>query len=225
MEKLIAVHLAEGFEEIEAVSIIDVLRRANIETLAVSITGQRAVTGSHGIQITADVLFEEVDYEKVDMIVLPGGLPGANNLKDHAGLGKQILDFRKNGKPLGAICAAPLVFGKLGILKNQKTTCFPGFENQLTGAEGWAGGVAAGVGVTSGMGVTAAVGEGAGVTGATVTSPSAVLSTGKGSYWLASTAALLVRVPTVLAVTRMRITGAKPRLKASARVKVRVLPD
>jgi len=135
MVKLIAVHLAEGFEEIEAVSIIDVLRRASIETLAVSVTGQRAVTGSHGIQVTADVLFEEVDYEKVDMIVLPGGLPGANNLKDHAGLGKQILDFHKNGKPLGAICAAPLVFGNLGILKNQKATCFPGFENQLTGAE------------------------------------------------------------------------------------------
>ena len=157
MEKLIAVHLAEGFEEIEAVSIIDVLRRASIETLAVSVTGQRAVTGSHGIQVTADVLFEEVDYEKVDMIVLPGGLPGANNLKDHAGLGKQILDFHKNGKPLGAICAAPLVFGNLGILKNQKATCFPGFENQLTGAEVTGADVETSGKITTGKGAGVAI--------------------------------------------------------------------
>jgi 4-methyl-5(b-hydroxyethyl)-thiazole monophosphate biosynthesis len=135
MKTTIAVHLAEGFEEIEAVSIIDVLRRANIETRVVSVTGNKLVTGSHHIQVTADVLFEEVDYSTIDMIVLPGGLPGANNLNDHTGLGKQILDFHKNGKPLGAICAAPLVFGNLGILKNQKATCFPGFENQLVGAE------------------------------------------------------------------------------------------
>jgi protein deglycase len=135
MEKKIAVHLAEGFEEIEAVSIIDVLRRADIETLVVSVTTEKAVTGSHNIQITADILFEEVDYSSVDMIVLPGGLPGANNLKDHAGLAKHILNFHRNGKPLGAICAAPIVLGNLGILENQKATCFPGFENQLKGAE------------------------------------------------------------------------------------------
>jgi 4-methyl-5(b-hydroxyethyl)-thiazole monophosphate biosynthesis len=135
METKVAVHLAEGFEEIEAVSIIDVLRRAGIETLVVSVTGKKEVTGSHHIQVTADVLFEEVDYSTIDMIVLPGGLPGANNLNDHTGLRKQILDFHKNGKPLGAICAAPLVFGNLGILKNHKATCFPGFENQLIGAE------------------------------------------------------------------------------------------
>lgn len=135
MEKLIAVHLAEGFEEIEAVSIIDVLRRADIDTLVVSVTGEKVVTGSHNIQITADILFEEVDYSTVDMIVLPGGLPGANNLKDHVGLAEQILDFHKNGKPLGAICAAPIVLGNLGILENHKATCFPGFENQLKGAK------------------------------------------------------------------------------------------
>jgi 4-methyl-5(b-hydroxyethyl)-thiazole monophosphate biosynthesis len=135
METKVAVHLAEGFEEIEAVSIIDVLRRAEIETRVVSVTGKKEVTGSHHIQVTADVLFEAVDYSTIDMIVLPGGMPGANNLKDHTGLGKQILDFYKNGKPLGAICAAPLVFGNLGILENRKATCFPGFENQLIGAE------------------------------------------------------------------------------------------
>lgn len=135
MEKKVAVHLAEGFEEIEAVSIIDVLRRAKIDTIIVSVTGQKLVTGSHAIQITADVLFDNVNYSAIDMIVLPGGMPGANNLKNHAGLGNQILNFHAIGKPLGAICASPLVFGHLGILKNHKATCFPGFENQLTGAE------------------------------------------------------------------------------------------
>ena len=135
MEKKVAVHLAEGFEEIEAVSIIDVLRRANIDTQVVSVTGKKEVTGSHGITITADILFEEVDYNLVGMIVLPGGMPGADNLKKHAGLGEQILDFHSKGKPLGAICAAPLVFGNLGILKNQKATSYPGFEDQLTGAQ------------------------------------------------------------------------------------------
>jgi protein deglycase len=83
MKETVAVHLAEGFEEIEAVSIIDVLRRAEIETLVVSVTGRKEVTGSHDIKITADRLFEEVNYEQVKMIVLPGGMPGATNLKNH----------------------------------------------------------------------------------------------------------------------------------------------
>ncbi len=134
MEKRVAVHLAEGFEEIEAVSIIDVMRRANIRTQVVSVTGKKKVTGSHGIQITADILFEEADYNAVDMIILPGGMPGSANLKNHLGLGKQILQFNTSDKLLGAICAAPLVFGYLGILKNRNVTCYPGFENQLEGA-------------------------------------------------------------------------------------------
>lgn len=134
MEKHIAVHLAEGFEEIEAVSIIDVLRRAGLQVDVVSVSGKKEVTGSHQIKITADQLFEEVDYDAVEMIVLPGGLPGANNLKAHSGLKEQILEFNKKEKLLGAICAAPMVLGNLGILKNKKATCFPGFENELKGA-------------------------------------------------------------------------------------------
>ncbi len=133
MEK-IAVHLAEGFEEIEAVSIIDVLRRAGLNVIMVSVTGGKVVNGAHKIPVTADILFEEVDYNSVDMIILPGGMPGSKNLNNHAALRKQILEFSKNGKWLGAICAAPLVFGQLGILKNKKATCFPGFENYLEGA-------------------------------------------------------------------------------------------
>lgn len=134
MEK-IAVHLAEGFEEIEAISIVDVLRRAGLDVVTVSVTEKTVVTGAHKISVTADQLFEAVDYQLVDMIVLPGGMPGSKNLNNHAGLKKQIMEFSKKGKWLGAICAAPLVFGQLGILKNKKATCFPGFENYLEGAE------------------------------------------------------------------------------------------
>jgi len=132
--KNIAVHLAEGFEEIEAISIIDVLRRAKIKTTVVSVTKNLEVTGSHEIKIVADKLFNDVNYELIDMIVLPGGMPGASNLNEHLGLREQILNFHESKKHLAAICAAPLVFGNLGILKNKKATCYPGFENQLHGA-------------------------------------------------------------------------------------------
>lgn len=132
--KKIAVHLAEGFEEIEAISIIDVLRRAAFEVNIVSVTGNFIVTGSHNIKVMADALFESIDYNLVDMIVLPGGMPGSTNLNLHKPLKQQILNFHENGKPLGAICAAPLVFGNLGILKGKKATCYPGFENELKGA-------------------------------------------------------------------------------------------
>ncbi len=132
--KKIAVHLAEGFEEIEAISIIDVLRRADLNVTIVSISEKLEVVGSHGIKIIADKLFKEVDYELIDMIILPGGMPGAANLNEHLGLREQILNFNESKKMLAAICAAPLVFGNLGILKNKKATCFPGYENQLHGA-------------------------------------------------------------------------------------------
>lgn len=133
--KNIAVHLAKGFEEIEAVCIIDVLRRAGLNVLVVSVTGKMLVKGSHQIEITADELFEHVDYNTIDMIVLPGGMPGAKNLNNHEGLKKQILQFNFERKYLGAICAAPLVFGQLGILKNKIATCYPGFETYLEGAD------------------------------------------------------------------------------------------
>lgn len=132
--KNIAVHLADGFEEIEAVNIIDVLRRAELNVTVISVTGNLEVKGSHGIKIITDQLFDEVNYEFIDMIILPGGMPGSANLNEHLGLREQILNFYENKKLLGAICAAPMVFGNLGILKNKKATCYPGFENQLHGA-------------------------------------------------------------------------------------------
>lgn len=131
----IAVHLAEGFEEIEAITIIDVLRRAGFNVSTVSVTGELKVTGSHHIPVIADELFENINYTSIDMIVLPGGMPGAKNLNNHEGLKNQILNFNKNGKTLGAICAAPLVFGQAGILKGKNATCYPGFEKYLEGAQ------------------------------------------------------------------------------------------
>ena len=133
--KKIAVHLAEGFEEIEAVSIIDVLRRAGLEVVTVSVTGNLKVIGSHQITIIADQLFENTDYQKIDMIVLPGGMPGSANLNKHNELKQRILEFSYQNKFLGAICAAPIVFGGLGILNNKKATCYPGFELQLPRAK------------------------------------------------------------------------------------------
>lgn len=135
MKKKIAVHLADGFEEIEAVSIIDVLRRAEIEVIVVSVTGKLEVAGAHQVKILADKLFEEVDYSDLFMIVLPGGMPGASNLDAHVGLKNQIKQFDQQNRPLAAICAAPMVLGNLGILKGKQAVCYPGFEKYLKDAE------------------------------------------------------------------------------------------
>jgi 4-methyl-5(b-hydroxyethyl)-thiazole monophosphate biosynthesis len=135
MKKKIAVHLADGFEEIEAVTIIDVLRRAELDVLVISISENLEVAGAHQIKVIADVLFEQVNYEEIFMIVLPGGMPGAANLDDHAGLKLQISQFNANNKLLAAICAAPLVYGNLGILAGKQVVCYPGFEKYLKGAE------------------------------------------------------------------------------------------
>lgn len=135
MSKKIAVHLADGFEEIEAISIIDVLRRADLTVLVISVTGKLEVTGAHQLKVVADKLFEEVNYEEVSVIVLPGGMPGAANLDAHKGLKAQITKFNNENKPLAAICAAPLVYGNLGILNGKQAVCYPGFEKYLKGAE------------------------------------------------------------------------------------------
>ncbi len=132
--KKIAVHLASGFEEIEAITIIDVLRRAGFNVTTVSIQENKLVVGSHKIPVLADMLFEEVDYKAIDMIILPGGMPGSKNLDQHEGLKSKILSFHNAQKPLGAICAAPLVFGHLNILNGKDAVCYPGYEAELYGA-------------------------------------------------------------------------------------------
>ncbi len=131
---MVLVHLATGFEEIEALTVVDLLRRAEIEVNLVSTTGEKQVKGCHNIAIEADILIEDVKYEECDMIVLPGGLPGAFGLRDHAILTEQIKNFAAEGKGIAAICAAPLVLGCAGVLNGKKATIYPGMEEHLTGA-------------------------------------------------------------------------------------------
>ena len=127
--------LANGFEDIEALAPVDILRRGGIEVKTVSITRSEYVESSHGVTIKADLIFEEVgDFSDADLLLLPGGMPGATNLNEHKGVRKAILSQYESGKPVGAICAAPLVLGSLGILKGKKATCYPGFQKYLTGA-------------------------------------------------------------------------------------------
>ncbi len=130
----VAVFLAVGFEEIEAISTIDVLRRGGLEVDIISASGNQDVEGAHGIIVKSDELFYDVDYTPYDALVLPGGQPGTDNLNAHEGLLELLKDFYENDKKIAAICAAPLVFGGLGLLKGKKATCYPGIEPRLTGA-------------------------------------------------------------------------------------------
>lgn len=131
----IAVFFANGYEEIEALTVVDLTRRAGIETWMVSITEEKAVTGSHSITVSMDKTLEEVDFEQVDMIVLPGGMPGTLNLEACEPLMEKVKEFDKTGKYISAICAAPTVFGHLGLLNGKKACCYPGMEDGLVGAE------------------------------------------------------------------------------------------
>ena len=131
---MVYVHLATGFEEVEALTVIDLLRRAGIEVKSVSITGEKRVMGTHDIPVEADIVYEEADYESCEMIVLPGGLPGADYLGEHEGLVKHIRCFAEKDKYLAAICAAPQVFGAQGVVEGKKATIYPGMEGCLKGA-------------------------------------------------------------------------------------------
>ena len=135
MMKTIFVFLADGFEEIEAITPIDVLRRAGLNVQTVSVMDKQTVSGAHGIPVVADKMFADIHLEDAEMLLLPGGLPGATNLDAHQGLSDMIMTFASEGKALAAICAAPLVFGNRGLLQGKKATCYPGFESYLTGAE------------------------------------------------------------------------------------------
>jgi 4-methyl-5(b-hydroxyethyl)-thiazole monophosphate biosynthesis len=129
------IFLANGFEEIEAIAPIDIFRRANIEVITVSISDSKEVTGAHGVPILADSLFSEIDFNSDYLIFLPGGMPGTKNLDEHIGL-KNLINMQvKAGKPIAAICAAPSILGKMGLLEGKEAICYPGFENQLLGAK------------------------------------------------------------------------------------------
>lgn len=131
----IYVFLADGFEEIEGLTVVDLLRRAGVEVVTASIMGNKMITGSHKITVEADALFEECDFSDADILVLPGGMPGTRYLGEHEGLVKLLVETNEKQEGLAAICAAPTVFGANGILKGKKAVCYPGMEGGLIGAE------------------------------------------------------------------------------------------
>ncbi len=132
--KKIAVFFADGCEEIEGLTVVDMLRRADLGVTGVSITGSRQVHGSHDILFQADTTFEEADMSEFDGCVLPGGLKGTANLAAHEGVTSVAKKFAADGKLVAAICAAPSVLGQAGILNGKHATCHPGWEEKLTGA-------------------------------------------------------------------------------------------
>lgn len=132
---MIYVFLATGFEDIEAIAPVDIIRRAELKVQTVSITGERIVVSAHGVGIAADILLEEADFSKAEMLVLPGGLPGSTNLDACKPLTDAIKRHYEAGGAIAAICAAPLVFGHLGLLQGQRATCYPGVSTELWGAD------------------------------------------------------------------------------------------
>lgn len=131
---MIYVFLAEGFEEIEALTPVDVLRRAGCAVQTVGIGG-RVVHGAHGIAVQADITDHEVQFDDIEMVILPGGMPGALNLERSPVVQRALELCLARGKYLAAICAAPFILGHKGILSGKKATCYPGFEKELEGAQ------------------------------------------------------------------------------------------
>ena len=135
MAKKVYVFLADGFEDVEALIPVDVLRRVGVDVTTVSISDFPLVRSAHGVNIEADIMFEQGDFSDADLIFLPGGMPGASNLFDHKGVCKAVVDQFAAGRKVAAICAAPaVVLGQLGLLEGKKATCYPGFEHLLDGA-------------------------------------------------------------------------------------------
>lgn len=136
MEKNVLVPVAEGTEDLEAVAIIDVLRRADAKVTVASVTGSRQVTFSRGLVITADALLENCMTHEYDLVVLPGGIPGAENLRDSVDLIRLLKHQRKTGQLYGAICASPaVILEHHGLLEGRQATCHPAFVEQLTNKE------------------------------------------------------------------------------------------
>ena len=130
---MIYVFLANGFEEVEALTPVDVLRRGGVEVKTVGIGG-KTVTGSHGISVLADLSEDEVELTALSGVVLPGGMPGTKNLDASATVKAALAAADQKGALIAAICAAPSVLGHNGLLKGKRATCFPGFESELAGA-------------------------------------------------------------------------------------------
>lgn len=149
---MVFIHLATGFEEVEALTAADLLRRVGVETALVSVTGEKTVQGAHGIKIEADMIFEDANYSGCELIVLPGGMPGTKNLAAHRGLCNKIKEFNDNDRLIAAICAAPMVLGGLGLLEGRNATIYPGMEEFLNGANHTAGKVVTDKNIITSMG-------------------------------------------------------------------------
>ena len=130
----VAVYFATGYEEVEALSVVDVLRRGNIDVVMVGVDG-KTVTSSHKVSINMDMVIEEVNHDEIDMMVLPGGVPGVYNLEANDLLVQALKSFKEQGKWLAAICAGPSILGNLGLLEREQATCYPGFEEKLLGCK------------------------------------------------------------------------------------------
>lgn len=126
--------LADGFEEVEALTPLDLLRRAGKEVRTVSITASRTVCGAHGISVLADMTAEDVSLPCDELLILPGGMPGTTNLDASPLTDRLIKEVLSHGGRVGAICAAPLILGKRGLLAGRRAVCYPGFEDALKGA-------------------------------------------------------------------------------------------
>lgn len=134
--KKLGIFMADGCEEIEGLTVVDLVRRTGeIEITTISISDTKQVTGSHGITFIADALAGEVDYDSLDGVILPGGMPGTLHLGADETVNAVIRTFAAEGKMVAAICAAPSVLGAAGLLEGRHAACYPGFEDKLTGAE------------------------------------------------------------------------------------------
>ena len=131
---MVYVFLADGFEEIEALTPVDILRRGEVAVKTVGV-GSKEITGSHGISVICDMCDTDFDFSDMDAVILPGGMPGTLNLEKSQTVQSALLFAYENGKIIGAICAAPSILGKNGFLKGKKATCFDGFEKYLYDAD------------------------------------------------------------------------------------------
>ena len=130
----VAVFFGAGYEEIEALAVVDILRRGNVEVTMVGVK-EKTVVGAHEISVNMDTTVEEINYEAFDMIVLPGGVPGVNHLMACESLMEALKQFKAQNKWIAAICAAPSILGQLGLLKGEEAICYPGYEEKLIGCK------------------------------------------------------------------------------------------
>ena len=130
---MVYIFLANGFEEVEALAPLDILRRAEIDVKTVAV-GSRKIVGSHGIEIVTDIHESEVTTDDMECVILPGGMPGTLNLEKSPIVTQSIRYCSENNLPICAICAAPSILGHMNLLKEKKAICFPGFEKELYGA-------------------------------------------------------------------------------------------